>query len=212
MPDISRQDAELISRTIMNMRGSGNTKKGRKALEKGDLWLKRKPFTYRRINCDWQRGLATGDWTKQPSHPIDSVDDQPMENLKCPECNKQNPVKTLRIKDGVHFSNLKCRMCKVVGSSRRWNCACGVPWTRCRLHVLPVLAKGSHMKEGSTSRKRKVPIDHPLHAKRPHDVTAVVPLVSVPRRPIVLVPGSRLAMRFPQHVKSGSADQRADRC
>ena len=92
----------MISKTVMTMKGNGNTRKGKKPMEKSELWLKRKPFTYRRINSDWQRGLARDDWASNPSHLIDPVDDQPLENLKCPECNQDFPVKTLRIKTGFH--------------------------------------------------------------------------------------------------------------
>ena len=159
----------MISKTVMTMKGNGNTRKGKQATEKGELWLKRKPFTYRRINSDWQRGIARDDWASNPIHPIDPVDDQPLENMKCPECNQNFPVESLRIKTGFHFSNLKCRKCHVVGSSKRWRCSCEITWAKCRLHVLPMSTKGSSTPQGSSRVKRKVnevPTDHPLPAKR----------------------------------------------
>ena len=47
MPEITDKEADAIMRSILAMRGgSSETKKGKAALAKGELWLKLKPFIY----------------------------------------------------------------------------------------------------------------------------------------------------------------------
>ena len=75
MPEITDKDADAIMKTILGMKGgSSETKKGKAALAKGELWLKLKPFTYRRRKGNWNEKLGTETrWTENPQHPIDCV-------------------------------------------------------------------------------------------------------------------------------------------
>ena len=99
MPEITDKDADAIMKTILAMKGGNSeTKKGKAALTKGELWLKLKPFTYRRLKGDWNEKLGTESrWTANPQHPIDSSDNQVMQSLNCPRCTGTVPTKKIRI-------------------------------------------------------------------------------------------------------------------
>ena len=76
--------------------------------------------------------------------------------------------------------------------------------------------KGAQGHRQDPTRKRKenpVPIDHLLPVKRLSiDPGANVPLTEAPMRQVALKPGSKLAIRFPQHVQGVFTDQRLNRC
>ena len=101
--DVCDKDAELITKAVMTMKGGGGTRRARDAMDKGMLWLKRKPFTYRRVNNDWQQGLSTDDWTKEPCHPIDPAAEKPIESLICPMCYQSFHTNSMRVKTRSNF-------------------------------------------------------------------------------------------------------------
>ena len=141
-------------------------------MQKGDLWLKAKPFSYRRLKGNGYEELGTGtDWTAQPQHPIDNTKDEKLDTLFCPNCSKSSPTKGMQIMSGVHFSNLRCKGCDEVANSKLWNCSCKTSWIKCRTHTLAAksvpITKHEQAHRDLAKRKRdRVQLDHPL-PKRP---------------------------------------------
>ena len=142
-------------------------------------------------------------WTSEPTHPISKANEEPLQKLCCPACNAEFPIRTLRIKQGSHYSNLKCKICDDIRSSKLWRCECEMPWIKCRTHVLP----HRPAKRALERRCRKLPTSEfghvqPLPKRVVLDIGNVpIAMPSDPGRPIRLKPGSKLAMRFPHFVE-----------
>ena len=155
-------------------------------------------------------------WTVQPNHPLDHTSEQHLDTLKCPTCTQSFQTKLLRINTGAHFPNLKCKTCGAIATSKSWACSCGMAWTKCRVHMLTTYKKEARAEHELSRLKHKiakVQVDHPLTIKRSNfDPTLDVQMVNEPMHCMALPPGSRLANRFPQHVKNGFTDQRVNRC
>ena len=181
-----------------------NSRKNREKFQKGILTSKNKSFSYKRIfRCNDTKVLVKDDWTCEPTHPISKTLEIPMQTLCCPMCHADFPIKTLKIKQGTHFSNLRCKVCAEMHASKMWKCECEVPWIKCRTHILerkelkrPMVHKSrrhsSHEFGHDQPSPKRTAIDignRPMH------------LPCEPGRPIRLEPGSKLAAKFPHLVK-----------
>ena len=210
MPEITGKGADSIMRSILAMKsGTSETKKGGAALAKGELWLKPKPLTYKRLKGDWNERLgAERTWTEQPQHPIDSTDNQVLKSLRCPSCSEAYPTQKLRIKTGYHFSNLKCKSCHETSSSNVLDCQCGIPWPKFRTHTHAAMSPDEEWQRetrqalvASAFRKRQrdqAQVDRPLpKSSRNESLLMQILLANEPRRTCALAPGSILAQRFP---------------
>ena len=131
-------------------------------------------------------------------HSIDK--ESPIKTLLCSCCAHKVPVDNLGIKNGGHFSNLKCKVCNEVCSTKRWLCECGIKWTKCSEHFIPKPPERHRLNQG----KRKADfcgVDHPLPKRPIAKFQVPVQVDFEPRRILALPPGSKLARRFPHHVQ-----------
>ena len=118
MPKVSEKDAGKIAEIILQLKGSLSTAKKKHDYSRGQLKTKAKPFTYRRVGLGDLK-VDEGDvWTAKPTHPIRSIKESPIKTLLCSCCAHKVPVDNLGIKNGGHFSNLKCKACNEVCSAK----------------------------------------------------------------------------------------------
>ena len=143
------------------------------------------------------------DWTASFVHPISKTHNEIIQSLQCPTCSNEFPTKNLIVKSGSRFSNLRCSRCSEISLSKNWKCCCQKPWVKCHIHCIPPKAARdrTEMKNGR-EMSRDVGVDHPLPKRTAvHSENQHVQLAAEPRRPIGLDPGSKLAGKFPHHVK-----------
>ena len=203
-PKVPEKDADRIMEHIQRLRGSLNSKKNREKFQKGNMTTKPKSFSYKRVyqHVD-QKEFPKDDWTGKPMHPISMTMEEPLTTLCCPTCHADFPIAKLNVKQGSHFSNLKCKICAEVQTSRLWTCECEMPWIKCRRHVLMKdRAKRTFTPRIVRHLSRDHGHDQPLPKRAAIDVgNSPIHLQSEPGRPIRLTPGSKLAVRFPHLVK-----------
>ena len=112
-PIIDKQDAELITKAIMAMRGI-NQKKHKVEHDAGILTLISRPMAYKGTAHAWLRNLGRmdeyEDWTSTPLKP-DGPDASPKELkvIKCLSCDEAQSTKEHKMKGHAGFSQLKCR-------------------------------------------------------------------------------------------------------
>ena len=169
---------------------------------------KMKSFSYKRLENEWFDNLKVqDDRTAHPTHPINRTENESLNQLCCPNCYENFEITKLKVKDGTHFSNLQCKTCKEVTSSRSWLCECGIPWIKCRRHFLrPKRSRENEACSHKTKiRRRKLGNDNPLpKCMDEHVMSRPIDIISAPHRPIGLKPGSKLGMKFPHLVKGAS--------
>ena len=162
-----------------------------------------KKFSFK-IIADAFRYMGTKErWTEKP---IAQDDDMPrtwrkLEEISCPECFKFFAVKSFKLRNRLgHFSKLTCKRCEKTTSSQFWQCECGDKWTKCLTH--------QHFPEKFKARiprartcKDEIGSDAPMPKRRKTNLTdlAITDDTPAPKR-IRLMPGSRLAVRFPHLV------------
>ena len=54
--------------------------------------------------------------------------------LICPKCHRARNVARRRLFNKNKRIQIKCKHCKCVSTSSKWNCECGVTWGRCATH------------------------------------------------------------------------------
>ena len=54
----------------------------------------------------------------------------------CPLCNEQTRSSKCKRWSMHSFSNLRCKECTVVTSTREWRCECGLLWYKCPMHFM----------------------------------------------------------------------------
>ena len=57
-------------------------------------------------------------------------------HLCCPLCNEQTKASKCKRWNMHSFSNLRCKECTVVTSTKEWRCECGLLWYKCPMHVM----------------------------------------------------------------------------
>ena len=88
LPKIGLVEAEEITKTILEMRGTRRTKQAEEH-SKGQLRLNATPFSYRRTTLNWSNKLKRlEDWTRVPTHPILPTWCERIQQLVCPKCSE----------------------------------------------------------------------------------------------------------------------------
>ena len=205
IPKIPSNEAELITTAILAMKGAG-AKKHRDAHQKGKLTLRSKPLAYRGAAASWKQHVAKhANWTAQPATPIEEVEEQIIWRVLCPVCSAPHVTAGRQAQQRSRFSNFKCAKCGCTKSAKLWSCPCGRFWQKCQLHVM---APTERRPKGRLSTRRgrlacdERGVDLPLPKRRKfRDADGDFFATRPPGRCIALVPGSKLAAKFPHLVR-----------
>jgi hypothetical protein len=174
-------------------------------------------MVYKGMAHAWLRNLGTlgenRSWTARPRRPDPpDVQQKELKEVKCPSCNEEQSTKNHKLKGHAGHSQLKYQECNEVASTYEWLCACGIQWHKCGEHVheykhdefqTQQFDARMFSKFSARGRKRKLPehgIDQPMPRRKGNEAMHFEGIEHVQNRPF-LKPGSKLASRFPRHVK-----------
>ena len=119
------------------------TKAKKALLKEGDLQIPVTKISYK--GCPAWRSLGNqGDLIEQwiaelhdrPEPPAKRVRTAPSLHLGCPNCAQFREAANLTLfcTDGKMYSTVYCFKCKRTTVSKKWTCACKVPWFTCPYH------------------------------------------------------------------------------
>ena len=222
MPAITDKENRQIVKRLMAMRGIRNPKQ-KKAWGDGNLFVKPAVISLRGGakwigNDDNDEKMAN--WVTRGLDGEEAWNNLNVIKLRymaCPGCNKRIEVNNLKLVRGAQFSSLTCPSCKQFTNSRFWTCDCHHLWHTCSLHVkVPHLAneptqvglldsRRVQLSRGGLERKTKW-IEKGVHQPLPR-FRRIEENVMIDGRGsrdyyrVSLPPGTKLALRFPHHVK-----------
>ena len=198
----------------MTLRGK-ISKKQKEAFKNGNLWVKRGPLRYSRLNepiedlvgkLSSRVNASAADILKQKRTKTEKL-----KSLFCPFCQHERPTKNLKLHSKSQTSNLLCETCCRVSYANKWSCKCGLRWQKCDVHEIQVC----EVHQPRLKRKRHEDprgCDEPMPKLRRQKHHACTPRVDASLAPepirVALPPGSKLASRFPHHVKRVATDLR----
>ena len=166
LPFLNSEQAEYVTEAIIELKGM-NGKKQKEAHKEGKLKALPKPLTYKgaprwltrqKIIEDWVTFGADGQeaWAQ----PFST---RPLSSIRCPTCMTSNAAGSMKLQGANGcFSNVKCKYCVEVTSSKRWACDCGNLWFKCSLHLHE---QGQAVERGRRKRPLRVDeygVDKPL--------------------------------------------------
>ena len=201
---------------IIALRGK-TTKKQQEAFKNGNLWVKRGPLRYGRLNDPVEElvGKLNQRTNASAADALERIKASPklLKVIRCPSCQNAKSTRNLKLESKSQYSNLLCEICCNVSLANTWSCECGLKWQKCGSHEI-------HLKdppESQPKRKRREDqrgCDEPLPKFRRQNqhggksrVPAPAPAATESIR-VALNPHGKLAQRFPHHVKRVVTDQR----
>ena len=216
MPVLSDAEKGLVMEAIIALRGK-TTKKQQDAFKNGNLWVKRGPLRYSRLNDPVEDlvGKLNPRTNASAADVLDQIKMSPklLKVIRCPSCQNPKSTKNLKLESKSQYANLLCEICCNVSFANTWSCECGLRWQKCGSHEI-------HLNDPPTSqpkRKRREDqrgCDEPMPKFRrqtQHGCKSRVPAqapAATERIRVALNPHSKLAQRFPHHVKRVATDQR----
>ena len=225
MPIIKQEEAELIMKAILAMRGI-NQKKHKIQHEEGALELLPRPMAYKGTAHAWLRNLGKmeeyEDWTGKARNPEEQQHEQEeLKDILCPQCMRKQCTKQHTLNGKAGFSQIKCQTCEEVSTAGMWRCMCGIRWYKCGKHVpktylplpllhFPSMQSNSYSEhstrisklpgKGTKSKRLDHGVDMPMPKRKRLAGTFFERTLQVETDKFLFL-GSTLAQRFPRSVK-----------
>ena len=209
---ISKEFARKVAEHVLHLQGHLRNKKAQAAWAAGALQVIHKPLYLKANRIDFAvvGNMANECHELAILHPRDT--DMPIISLCCPTCSFQRKACGFSLYRNACFSNVICNRCKVVHSSRKWLCECGVAWTKCDKHIPITRKRKAQFTDRRVALRRKFGTDKPFPVSRKRDVISVSQRTASneavssnahaePCKRMCLRPGTKLAQRFPHLVK-----------
>ena len=140
---------------------------------------------------------------------LQEYDFQATGSIQCPECGAKSNTNGRAFRNAKQLSNFKCGACGVTKKISQWKCDCDRIWLKCPLHYGAAKFNCNDVNsiaKDALKRKRVCQdggVDKPLPKRRGigRDMNGFFD--SIQRRGIIrLAPGSKLAIKFPKHVRT----------
>ena len=223
MPALTYDEECYVPQALLAMRGI-NQKIHKARHSEGILKLTPKPFAFKGTSHAWMRNLkkpsGINDWTKEPALPDGPLPIQKqLKTIACPECGRSQSTKSHKLQVKVGFCQMTCqnKECRNVSSTKHWKCPCGMRWHKCEMHVQQNLFLQSlGIQTVQAVPKRGVKrfctvrgIEQPKPQSRKFfnfSLTAILNSAVPIQQEANLVPGSKLAAKFPHLVKGYRQD------
>ena len=116
MPAIEAEEARMITKAILAMRGI-NQKKQKKAHDEGTLMLMKRPMAYKALSKAWLRNLGAFArrevWNSKPREEDKLIMKKaPLDTVCCPACGHGQSTMNNRLKARVGYGQLTCNRCR----------------------------------------------------------------------------------------------------